>query len=118
LFVQLDTSCQALSPVRSTVGIVDIVRFGSKTALARDSIVKGPRGRADAGTGLQRLHAHKFEHGAAVSVISGVCTALDAIFEREVGEQWVVVLLRLLGRDAAVCVPSGFICPRVASEQR
>lgn len=114
LFVQLDTSCQVLAPVRSTLGIVDIVRSGSKPALVPDSIVEDLRGRADAATGLHRLHAHALEHGAAVSVIRGVFAGLDGIFEREVGEQRVVVLLRLLGRETAVRVPSGFICPRVA----
>lgn len=114
LFVQLDTSCQALAPVRSTLGIVDFVRFGSKPALVPDSIVEDLRGRADAATGLHRLHAHALEHGAAVSVISGVFAGLDGIFEREVGEQRVVVLLRLLGQETAVRVPSGFVWPRVA----
>jgi transcriptional antiterminator RfaH len=114
LFVQLDTSCQALAPVRSTLGIVDIVRFGSKPALVPDSIVEDLRGRADVATGLHRLHAQALEHGAAVSVIGGVFAGLDGIFEREAGEQRVVVLLRLLGQETAVRVPSGFICPRVA----
>lgn len=114
LFVQLDMSCQALAPVRSTLGIVDFVRFGSKPALVPDSIVEELRGRADAASGLHRLHAHALERGAAVSVISGVFAGLDGIFEREVCEQRAVVLLRLLGQETAVRVPSGFICPRVA----
>lgn len=115
LFVQLDTSCQALAPVRSTLGVVDIVRFGSEPALVPDSIVAELRGRADTATGLHRLDGHALEHGAAVSVISGVFAGLDGIFEREVGEQRVVVLLRLLGQETAVRVPSGFVCPRVAA---
>ena len=115
LFVQLDTSCQALAPIRSTLGIVDIVRFGSKPAQVPDSIVEDLRARADAATGLHRLHAHALEHGAAVSVMSGVFAGLDGIFEREVGEHRVVVLLRLLGQETAVCIPPGFISPKVAA---
>lgn len=114
LFVRLDTSWQALTPVRSTLGIADVVRFGSEPAVVPDRIVEDLRGRADADTGLHRLKARVLERGAAIRVIGGVFAGLDGIFEREAGEQRVVVLLRLMGQETAVRVPSGFICPGLA----
>jgi transcriptional antiterminator RfaH len=114
LFVRLDTSRQSLAPVRSTLGIADIVRFGSRPALVPDRIIAELRGRADAATGLHRLHTSALERGAAVRVIGGVFAGLDGIFEREVGEERVVVLLRLLGQETAVRIPSGCVCPGVA----
>ncbi len=114
LFVQLDTAKQTSAPVRSTLGIVDLVRFGSEPASVPDSIVEDLRARADAETGLHRLNACALERGAAVSVGSGVFAGLDGVFEREVGEQRVIVLLSLLGRETAVRIPSDSIRRSVA----
>ena len=39
LFIQIDAGCQSLAPVRSTVGVANIVRFGARTAVVSDAII-------------------------------------------------------------------------------
>ena len=54
LFLRLAEGEQALAPVRSSVGVSDIVRFGSCYAIVPDHIVRSLQGRADPVTGLHR----------------------------------------------------------------
>jgi transcriptional antiterminator RfaH len=115
LFVQLDTARQSLAPLHSTFGVASIVRFGSKTAVVPDRIVDALIGQADPETGLHRLHQDRqLRPGSAVSIVAGAFEGLDGIFQREAGEERVVILLKLLGTGTPVCVPSRFVVPALA----
>lgn len=113
LFVRVDIHRQALTPLRSTLGVADIVRFGSEPAAVPERVVEDLRRRADPGTGLHHLNERRLERGAAVRVISGIFAGIDGIFEREAGEHRVVLLLSLMGRETVVRVPSAFVCPNL-----
>jgi transcriptional antiterminator RfaH len=115
LFVQLDAASQSLSPVRSTVGVASIVRFGPEASAVPDSLVRELIGRADPDSGLHRLaKGRRLEPGARVSIIAGAFEGLDGIFERAAGGDRVVVLLNLLGTSTPVRVQSGFVAPSAA----
>lgn len=115
LFIQLDAVHQSLAPVRSTVGVAKIVCFGSETAVVDDTIVDGLMQLADPESGLHRLRQRLLAPGAVVRVISGAFAGLDGIFEREVGEDRVMVLFQLLGREAHVSIPVGAIAAGYAA---
>lgn len=115
LFIQLDSAQQSLAPVRSTVGVANIVCFGTRTAVVQDAIIDGLMRRADPESGLHELRRPLFEAGASVRVISGAFAGLEGVFERHLGADRVVVLFRLLGRDAPVRIPSGFVVPGYAA---
>ena len=108
LFLQLHAD-QSLAPVRSTLGVADIVRFGFEYAVVAAQVVEGLMRRADPESGLHALKCALFERGAAVRVIAGAFAGLDGIFERESGPDRVVVLFKLLGREAPVRIPAGFV---------
>jgi len=115
LFVQLDTARQSLAPVRSTLGVANVVRFGSEIAVVNDHIVDGLIRRADPQSGLHRLAgARPFEPGCPVSIVAGAFEGLDGIFERDAGNERVVVLLKLLGQSTPVRIPAGFVMPGCA----
>ncbi len=115
LFVQLDLGRQSISPVRSTVGVASIVRFGQETAFVPDGIVDALFRRADPESGLHRLNIRRpFQPGSRVSVIAGAFEGLEGIFEREAGEDRAVILLKVLGRNTPVLVRSGFVVPITA----
>jgi len=112
LFLQLEEGRQALSPVRSSVGVSAVVRFGLRYAVVPDEIIEELRRRADPQTGLHHLAARALVPGEPVQVAAGALEGLSGVFERHAGPDRVVVLLRLLGREAAVhvateCVRSG-----------
>jgi len=55
LFLHLAEGRQSLSPVRSTLGVASVVRFGSRYTIVPDEVIDGLLARADAATGLHRL---------------------------------------------------------------
>lgn len=104
---------QDLGPVRSTVGVANIVRFGYAYAVVPPGIVEDLRTRADPETGLHRLQRHsQLEPGSNVRIVAGVFDGLEGVFERESGDERVVLLLRLLGRETNVEVPAKFVLPQ------
>lgn len=114
LFLQLDSLGQSLAPVRSTCGVADVVRFGEECAVVPDAIVHDLVRSADPVSGLHRLcRPPVVERGAPVSIVAGVLEGLAGVFERAAGEERVVVLLKLLGRETPVRVPARFVVPRV-----
>jgi transcriptional antiterminator RfaH len=116
LFVRLETGQQSLGPVRSTVGVANAVRFGSRYAIVPDEVVLELREQADPETGLHRLSRRAaLLRGSPVRVTAGPFDGLEGLFEREAGSERVIVLLRLLGQDAPVRIPCDFVVPAHAT---
>lgn len=113
IFLRL-TQGQDLGPVRSTVGVANIVRFGHAYAVVPGQIVEDLRLRADPETGLHVLQGRaQFNLGSSVRIVAGVFEGLEGIFQRESGAERVVLLLGLLGRETLVEVPSAFVMPQL-----
>jgi transcriptional antiterminator RfaH len=116
LFVQLETGQQALGPVRSTVGVASVVRFGTDYAIVPDRVIEALGARADSQTGLHRLAGPRpFSPGTKVRVTAGAFDGLEGVFQRESAHERVIVLLEILGRGTPVRIPAGFVIPQVAS---
>lgn len=110
LFLRLREGHQPLGPVRSSTGVANVVRFGSRYAVVGDEVVAELRTQADPVTGLHRLRPRRpLTVGTVVRITVGPFDGLEAIFERPAGVDRVVVLLKLLGQDASVCVPEDAI---------
>ena len=102
----------SLGPVRSTVGVLKLVRFGTEYATVPESLVAALRDREDADTGLHRLLRPGLPRiGSRVRISSGPFDGLEGVYERSSGDERVVVLLQLLGQDARVCLPIESIFP-------
>lgn len=115
LFVRLHEGQQALGPVASTVGVRGIVRFGSRFGIVPDRVVEDLKARADPLTGLHRLSlGRKLTLGAAVRVTGGPFDGLQGVFEREVGAERVVILLKMMGQSSSVQVSADSITPSLA----
>jgi transcriptional antiterminator RfaH len=116
LFLQLSEGRQELGPVRSSLGVSGVVRFGASYAIVPDRIIVELCLRADPETGLHRLVSRPaLERGAAVHITTGPFEGLDGVFEREAGSARVVVLLNLLGQDVPVRTPADFVLPGCAA---
>ena len=116
LFLHLNEGRQPLAPVCSTLGVASVVRFGFEYAIVPDSVIQELKARADSESGLHRLsHRPLFTPGAAVRVAAGPLNGLEGLFQREVGNERVVVLLNLLGQFASAGMPVDFITPSHAA---
>lgn len=116
LFSRLNVSSQSLAPMRSSVGVSEIVRFGRDYVVVPDAIVEDLMRRADPDSGLHVLKRRRsLEPGTSVQFVGGAFDGLDGIFERDDGDQRVLVLLRFLGREVSVRVPSAQVVPQRAA---
>jgi transcription antitermination factor NusG len=70
--------------------------------------------RADPESGLHTLHERSpFEPGLNVRIVAGVFDGLEGVFQRQSGDERVVLLLGLLGRDTLVQLPVAFVLPQL-----
>lgn len=116
LFIQLETGRHSFGPLRSTVGVTSIVRFGAEYAVVPDDVIEDLSTRADSGTGLHRLAgASPFSPGTPVRVAAGAFAGLEGVFQRDSAHERVVLLLEILGRSTPVRIPAGFVVPQGVS---
>jgi len=107
LFLRLDEGVQSLAPVRSTIGVATVVRFGSNYAVVPDRIIADLRAREDRISGLHTLtRSPSLERGTPVRIAEGPFGGIAGIFERTQGRERVTILLRLLGHEVRAELPS------------
>lgn len=104
LFVELDLGVQNISPIRSTFGVVDLVRFGQQPAMAPRGFVESLMAAEDPASACHLARAEPFRRGDRVVIASGPFAGSEAIFEEPTGEGRVILLLELLGRANRVLV--------------
>ncbi len=110
LFLHLDEGRQCLTPVRSTLGVANIVRFGARFATVPEEIIRQLRAREDPESGLHKLRPPPpLGPGMPVRIAAGPFSGLEGVFEREEGVNRVVVLLKLLGEERQVRFPVEFV---------
>jgi transcriptional antiterminator RfaH len=119
LFLRIDEGRQSMSSVRSTIGVSNTVRFGSRYAVVPDQVVSDLRALEHPDSRLHRLgRPSRLVPGASVRITSGAFKGLEGLFDRADGAERVVVLLQLLGQEAAAHVPTIFVVPSYAWEAR
>lgn len=101
LFIQLNTETDNWSPIRSTVGVVQMVRFGGVPAVVPDELVTCLKENDDP-DGLQKLVRQDLSPGDKVEIINGPFAGYQGIYQQRKGSERVAVLLDIVGKTAAV----------------
>ena len=104
LFIKLDLSQQDISPIRSTRGVQELVRFGNKLVPVPPAIIASIKSRVDENEILTIDAAH-FRCGQKVTIEMGSFAGLEAIYCEPKGENRALLLINLLGRMQRVVVP-------------
>jgi transcriptional antiterminator RfaH len=104
LFIELEFGEQDISPVRSTFGVVDFVRFGLWPASAPGGFVESLIADEDPVLACHCIGTQPFKQGDRVTIVAGPLAGTSAIFEEPTGEGRVALLLELLGRTNRVMV--------------
>ena len=99
LFIRLDTSGsgQSWSPIRSTLGVNQLVRFGGQPAKVDGLLIDLIRSR-EQGTHAQPL----FTAGDNVTVADGPFAGLEAIYQNTDAESRSMILLNILSKPVAM----------------
>ena len=88
------------SPVRSTLGVVSLVRFGGRVADVSPDLIESLRIAAEGPVAFRPL----FQQGQRVRIVAGEFATLEAVFDVAEGETSAAVLLEMLGRQNRVNV--------------
>jgi transcriptional antiterminator RfaH len=101
LFVRLDTSGngQSWAPIRSTIGVSEVVRFGSRPARVDAALIATLRERE---TTQQADPDVLFTAGDSVCITEGAFAGLEAIYQMNDAEGRAMVLLDLLSKPVAM----------------
>jgi transcriptional antiterminator RfaH len=92
LFVQLDEAgSQSWAPIRSTVGVSQLVKFGHRFAEVSQDLVAWVQDQAK----LMKL-APELKQGDVVTITEGPFRGMEAIFKTYDGEKRAILLLNLL----------------------
>jgi transcriptional antiterminator RfaH len=111
LFVSFDTEDGGWRAIRSTRGVVDLVRYGDEIVPVPDAVLREIRTRADERGFVILARQLKLGKGDRMSIAGGAFAAMEAIFEAQRGEDRVVALLSLLGRKVVVNIPVDAVMP-------
>ena len=108
LFIRVDPKQQSLAPVRSTLGVAALVRFGHLLRPVPDEIIACLKQAENPDT--HQHHADQWPHqpGDEVRILEGPCAGLTGTFQALLqvpsGEDRALLLLDLLGRQNTITV--------------
>jgi transcriptional antiterminator RfaH len=99
LFLNANAGRQSLGPVRSTRGVVNLVRFGMQLATMPAPVIEAINERCDPVTGLVQLDPVPVEVGDRVKVFDGPFAGFEGIFKERKGEMRALLLMSMLGTE-------------------
>ena len=106
MFLRAVPEMQNLATVRSTRGVVGLVRSGFVLVRVPEAIIDGLRARLDPVTGLVNLDPVPLNPGDKVRLFDGPLAGVEGILEVTTGEQRALMLMEILGRPTTVAVDS------------
>ena len=104
LFIRLDSSDQgkSWSPIRSTLGVSQLVHFGARAAKVDDTLVDLLRQRERA-----LPTEAMFQSGDSVIIADGPFAGIDAIYQTADAERRAFILLEILAKPVSMHIDAG-----------
>lgn len=101
IFLQPASVEQSLAPVRSTLGVATIVRFGQEPAQMQNETVRNIRDFEAQRNAAKDVDISPLQPGERVRIADGPLSGFEGLIS-SVSQQRVVVLMHLLGLDTQV----------------
>lgn len=108
LFIHLDDSTDDWGPIRSTVGVANMVRFANRAAKVPDALIATLQSRED-GEGVQQLERCALARGERVRIEEGPFAGYEALFEAVTSQSRVLILLDIAGKQARIKIDENSI---------
>jgi len=103
LFIYLDNKKENWSPIRSTKGVVNFVRFGLNFAQVPDTIIKFLK--ANELINKEKLNnLNRFKSGDKIQITDGVFKNCVAIFKSSKSKERVLLLMNILGQQQSITI--------------
>ena len=104
LFIRLNKVTDNWGPIRSTIGVTDIVRFGGQPTVVPDNLVNCIRDNEDE-SGIQITETQEFSRGNKVQIVEGPMNGYEGIFVGRTGKERAIVLLDVIGKQTYLELP-------------
>lgn len=101
LFISLDKENDNWSPIRSTIGVAGMVRFGGMPAVVPELMIENIKNNEDE-FGLQNLKKKELITGDSIGIIDGPFAGHKAIYQGMKSSERVSVLLDIVGKNTQV----------------
>jgi transcriptional antiterminator RfaH len=101
LFLQPSSAIHSIAPVRSSVGVSSLVRFGQEPAVILDQTLDGIRAFETLRNEAPLEQISPFRPGRSIRVVDGPLTGMEGLIS-DVSHERVVALMHLLGKDTRV----------------
>ena len=99
LFIHLGAGVDDWGPIRSTLGVSTLVRFGQTPARVPDDLIQVLRNKEDV-DGIQVLPPNLLNKGQKIRIAEGPFEGYEGLFEAQTGKDRVVILLNILEKLA------------------
>ena len=94
LFIHLDDSADDWAPIRSTIGVSGLVKFGMIPAKISGDLVATIKKRENE-EGIHELQTGDFQEGQQVRIAEGPFEGYEAIFKSKSGQERAILLLNI-----------------------
>lgn len=110
LFLSLEPGVDNYYPIRSTRGVLGLVRFGMYPTPVPDTVIDYIRERTDPVTRcVDLIRRDEFKPNQKVKILDGPFAGYDALFLRRTGEERVMVLLEVMKQPQRLQLPEAAI---------
>jgi len=111
LFIELTEGEDDFGPIRSTLGVSNMLRFGGKPATISNDIIESLQQQERDSAETPDTAELPVKPGDRVLVTDGPFAGLEGIFQNSSKDARVIILMELLGRENRVSVDRDSIIP-------
>jgi len=101
LFINLSDETDDWGPIRSTIGVSTLVRFGQDPVSIPDTLIFSLRERENS-DGIQILPEKEHQKGDMVRIAEGPMEGYEGLFQCETGKERVILLLQIAEKSVNV----------------
>jgi len=106
LFIALADYRHDWGPIRSTRGVVGLVRFGDQVPVVPDALISALRERQDEQGAVDLTRCQRLEADDPVEITAGPFAGYRGVFEARTGEQRAIILLEILNHERRIQIPT------------
>lgn len=111
LFLQINPDRDSMAPIRSTIGVSSIVRFGTSPCEVPPTVIDYLKQREDRQSGVIPSERPALVPGQRVEIATGPFAGLQAIFQQPKGSDRALILLDLLGKQNRLTLHQNDLIP-------
>jgi len=106
LFIQLADYREDWGPIRSTRGVVGLVRLGDEVPIVPDDLIDELSIRHDDGGAIDLTAYQALKPNDKVEITAGPFAGYQGLYHARTGEQRAVILLEILNRQQKIQIPT------------